>query len=69
MDFENGTYTLPNEKASRPATYKQIKWLLSMDSLIDCNVSTSQLMKRMPMNDFDELIQLRKEGIEIEIDG
>jgi len=60
------TYELQNDKDNNPATYKQLKWLLSYDN-VTSEVSISQLMKRLPMIDFDELIEIAKSGEELKI--
>lgn len=59
-------YELQYGKDANPATYKQLKWLLSYDN-VTCNISISQLMKRFPMEDFDELIEAAKIGVKINI--
>lgn len=66
QEVQNGSYELPYEKAGHPATYKQIKWLLGMSG-ITTSISTSQLLKRLPMEDFNELIELAKDGEVFEI--
>lgn len=64
--METKIYELPYGNATHPATYKQIKWLMSYPK-VTSEVSTTQLMKRLEMEDFDELIEAAKSGTEIKI--
>lgn len=66
-EIKSGKYELPYSKAGDPATYKQIKFLCSLDAVKEISVSTSQMMKRMPKQDASELIEAAKEGIEFSI--
>lgn len=59
-------YELSDFKADFPASYKQIKYLLSFNN-VTCKRSVSQLMKRLERHEASELIELAKEGEEIEI--
>ncbi|NHZ84399.1 MAG: hypothetical protein GWP19_00780 [Planctomycetia bacterium] len=61
-------YELQSSNDSNPATYKQLKWLLSYSN-VTSDVSISQLMKRFPIEDFQDLIDSAKSGEEIEITG
>lgn len=60
-------YTLPFQKNTNPATPKQIKWLMSYDN-VQSSESLSQMMKRLPMSDFDDLIEAAKSGETVLID-
>ena len=60
------TFKLPFGKASVPATWKQIKYLESL--IVSCNVSTSQLQKRISFSDASNLIDLAK-NVDLTIEG
>lgn len=64
---KNGKFQLGFQKASDPATGKQIKFLEKL--ITSKNVSTSQLMKRLEIDEASELIDLAKQGYEFEIVG
>lgn len=59
--IENGVYELPQEKASYPATGKQINFLTSFKN-VTAKVTISQLAKRLEMADFQELLEAAKSG-------
>ncbi len=60
------TYNVSNQKTSNPVTYKQVTWLRSFDN-VSCNVNNSQLMKRLSQDEFQEIIEIAKEGEQIVI--
>lgn len=64
---ETGKFQLGFQKASIPATGKQIKFLEKL--ITSKNVSTSQLMKRLEIDEASELIDLAKQGYKFEIVG
>ena len=61
-----GKFELGFQKASNPATGKQVKFL---EKLVKTNVSTSQLAKRLELHEASELIDLAKQGYEFKIVG
>ena len=62
---QTGKFELAYSKASTPATPKQIKYL---EKLIESKtMSTSQLVKRLEIDEASELIDLCKQGYKIEV--
>ncbi len=53
-------------KATNPATYKQVKYL--SDLAEEINTSTSQMMKRLEMDEVSEAIDAAKNGAKIVIE-
>jgi hypothetical protein len=62
---ETGKFQLGYAKADNPATYKQIKFVRSLAK--SCAPSTSQMMKRLEIDEASDLIDLGKQGVEFEI--
>lgn len=65
--IKEGKFQLGFQKASDPATGKQVKYLEKL--ITNKDVSTSQLMKRLEKDEASELIDLAKQGYEFEIVG
>jgi len=55
-------------KAINPVNYNQVQKLTSFDNLIGLP-STSQMIKRLEVIDFEEILELLESGEEIKIEG
>jgi len=62
------THKLSSGEVSDPASYDQVSRLMSYDH-VTCDVSRSQLMKRLSVDDADELMKLARWGVDVEISG
>ena len=60
------TYTLPFKKASDPVTYEQVQKMTKFDNLRG-RPSTSQIIKRMEQDMFEEIMIDLENGEDVEI--
>lgn len=62
--METFELTTGNNKAHRPATFKQIQYLKSFEN-VQINCSSSQIIKRLNSFEISQAIVKAKEGIKV----